>query len=299
MKLLLIGKSGQLGRALQRTLAPLGHVQCLGRAQMDLASPDAVWRALRVFAPDVIVNAAAYTAVDAAEAQVRHVMRVNAQAPAIMAAWSRQSGALLVQYSTDYVFDGSKAGAYVEGDATCPLNAYGRSKEAAEQAVLASGCACLVFRISWLYSAVGHHFARTIIHLARERDTLRVVDDQVGAPTTTGLVAEVTAHAIAAHGAQRLGPGLYHLTAAGATSRYGWACQIVQRLHAMGCPVRLQPQQLVPVASSAYLTPARRPVNSRLDSRKLEIALGMSFPHWTAALNHLVSEIYKKDRAGF
>ena len=271
-KILLTGKTGQVGHELQRTLAPLGEVIAVDRAGLDLANQEALRRTLRKLRPDIIVNAAAYTAVDRAEDEAQLAHAGNAIAPGVMAEEARELGALLVHYSTDYVFDGSKAGAYREDDATNPLNVYGRSKLAGEQAIIASGCRHLIFRTSWVYGLRGKNFLRTMQALAAQRQELRVVSDQIGAPTWSRLIAEATALAVR----QDAPSGLYHLSSGGSTSWHGFAQAI---LAAQGWAGTLHA-----IPASDYPTPAQRPANSRLDHTKLGAALGLALPDWRLAL---------------
>jgi len=285
MKILLLGATGQVGNALRRTLLPLGTVATPSRADADLADLDGLRALLRAQAPTLIVNAAAHTAVDQAQADPAPAFRVNAEAVAVLAAHARQSGALLVHYSTDYVFDGAKPSPYREADAPAPLNAYGQSKLAGEQAIQASGCQALILRTSWIYAAHGRNFVKTVLGLARQRDALRVVADQVGAPTSAELVADVTALAVAAHRRHGLPGGLYHLSAAGQASWHDLACRTVERARRLGMPLRLRPERIRAIATEDYPLPAPRPRNSRLDTSLLSDALGLALPDWTVHLD--------------
>ena len=269
MKILLTGASGQVGAELARTLAPLGELIAVDRARMDLANRDAVAATVRAVRPDLIVNPAAYTAVDAAESDVATATAVNAIAPGILAEEAKRSGAALVHFSTDYVFDGEKPGPYVETDAPHPINVYGRTKLAGEKAIAAAGGRHLVFRTSWVYAARGRNFLTTIQRLARERPELRVVDDQRGAPTSARAIADGVAQVLAKKDWQ---VGLYHLSCAGETSWYGFAKAIVGDT------------RLVPITSADYPTPARRPKNSVLSNEKLEATFGVRLPDWQSAL---------------
>ena len=277
-QILLTGKTGQVGWELQRTLATLGRVIAPDRRGMDLAEPASIRAAIRACMPQIIVNSAAYTAVDQAESEPDLALAINGAAPAIMAEEAKRLGALLVHYSTDYVFDGAKSGPYSEDDTPNPLNVYGSSKLAGERAVVASGARYLIFRTSWVYGARGKNFLRTILRLARERDELRIVDDQIGAPTWCRAIAEATAQALAcAQACDAAGlSGIYHLSAAGATSWCGFAKAILER-PGHSCKV-------VPIASSEYPLPARRPTNSVLSNAKLNARLGIELPDWSAAL---------------
>ncbi len=291
MKILLIGKNGQVGQELQRTLLPLGEVVALGRDGLDLGDLAAVQQVLASQAADVIVNASAYTAVDRAEADEAGAYAVNAAAVGAMAGYAQAHGALLVHYSTDYVFDGAKDGPYVEDDATAPQSAYGRSKLAGEQAILASGCKALVFRTSWVFSAHGGNFIKTMLRLAGERDSLNVVADQFGAPTSAELIADVTALAVAAYRRGALAGGIYHLTAAGATSWHGLACYAIEGAAARGASFKVDPARISPIPTEAYPVPAKRPKNSRLDTSKLCSALGLQLPDWKVHVDRLIDQL--------
>jgi len=291
MKILLIGKNGQVGHELQRTLLPLGELVALGRDSLDLNDPSALKQVLASEAADVIVNASAYTAVDRAEADEAGALAVNGAAVAAMAAHARIHGALLVHYSTDYVFDGDQAAPYVEDDATAPQSAYGRSKRAGEEAILASACKALVFRTSWVFSAHGGNFIKTMLRLAGERESLNVVADQFGAPTSAELIADVTALAIAAYRRGALADGIYHLTAAGATSWHGLASYAIERAQARGAALKVDPAQIKPIPTEAYPLPAKRPKNSRLDTSKLSDALDLRLPDWKIHVDRLIEQL--------
>jgi len=291
-KILLTGKTGQIGFELQRSLAAIGQVVAFDRAELDLSSVDAIRAKVREVQPQIIVNAAAYTAVDKAESEPDLAMQVNGVAPGIMAREAKRFGALLVHYSTDYVFDGRKATAYVETDATHPLGVYGETKLAGERAIEAVGGAHLILRTSWVYAARGHNFLRTILRLARERTELRIVNDQIGAPTWARTIAEITARILASNGGGlyqlREKSSLYHLTAAGATSWYGFAEAILAE--AKGVLGNAVPS-LIPIPASEYPTPARRPANSRLDNAKLTSAFGLTPPPWDEMLKSCIHEM--------
>ena len=271
MKILLLGSKGQVGRELARSLAPLGHVTALDRTQLDITDGDKIAAAVRAASPNVIVNAAAYTAVDRAESERDLAFSVNAAAPGVLAAQAAKLGALFVHYSTDYVFDGTKAGPYREDDPPHPLNIYGASKLAGERAIAATGCRHLILRTSWVYGPHGSNFMRTILRAARERPELRVVDDQVGAPTTSLAIARATAEVLR-HPAE----GLYHMSAAGQTSWCGFARAILSRA-GIRTPV-------VAIRSEEYPTAARRPRNSLLDNSRLREAFGVSLAPWEEGL---------------
>ena len=286
--ILVIGKNGQVGSALSEALRPLGHVTAVGRAEMDLTNPDAIRSVIRAAKPDIIVNAAAYTAVDKAESEPELAMQVNAIAPGIMAEEVLRLGALLVHYSTDYVFDGAKPAAYTESDIPSPLNVYGRTKLAGEQAIQATGAAHYILRTSWVYAAEGANFLNTILRLARERPELRIVDDQTGAPTWARAIADLTAQILAK--ALRSGDpsyGLYHLTASGAVTWFGFAQAILAA--AQKTPGFTAPR-LTPITTAEYPLPARRPVNSRLDSTRLSKTFGIQPATWQEMLAQCMRE---------
>ena len=288
MKLLVTGATGQVGWELARSLMPLGEVVALDRAACDLSDPQAAAAVVAGYAPDVIVNAAAYTAVDKAESEPELANRINADAVGALADTARTLGALLVHYSTDYVFDGSKATAYVETDPTAPLNVYGASKLAGEQAIAASGCDYLLLRTTWVYAARGQNFVATMLRLFAEREQLRVVGDQHGAPTWARNIADATAGLICwAQAATAVGDPvqrMYNLSAAGETTWHGFAEEIhrlaVQRWP--DHPWKLREIEAIP--TSAYPTPAARPHNSRLDGTLLAEETRVVMPHWRDAL---------------
>ena len=293
MTVLLLGKDGQVGWQLQRSLAPHGPVVACGRAECDLGDLDRLRRVLREVRPSVIVNAAAYTAVDKAESEPELAQRINAEAPAILAAEAAASGALLVHYSTDYVYDGSKTTPWVESDPTGPLGVYGRSKLAGEEAIRAAGCRSLVFRTSWVFGARGGNFVKTILRLARDKESLNVVDDQVGSPTPAALIATVSGVTLAMlrRGAL-LEAGesrLYHLAAARPVSWHEFARTIVGLAGAMpGFDLRLKPEAIRAIGTADYPTPARRPANSRLDCSRLENDFGLQMPDWQPYLERML-----------
>ncbi len=290
MKILLFGANGQVGWELQRALAPLGAVMALGHAEGDLEAP--VGPLITRAAPDLIVNAAAYTAVDQAEREPGRAQRVNGEAVAEMARAARVRGALLVHYSTDYVFDGGKDGAYVEDDPPNPLSAYGRSKLAGEEAVRASGCRHLIFRTSWVYAARGRNFARTMLERARTLERLQVVADTAGVPTSAELLADVTALAVAQCRQRETAPGsTYHLVPSGATTWHGYALFLIAEARARGLPVRVAQADIVPVPASTFAAPAARPLNSRLDNRAIQEAFGLELPDWRVHVRRLVEEL--------
>jgi len=281
MKILLVGKGGQVGHALQAPLASLGDLVALDRAAADLERPDDVVAIVKRERPDVIVNAAAYTAVDKAESEPDRARLVNATAVGALARVAAERGATLVHYSTDYVFDGTKAGRYVETDDPCPLSVYGRTKLEGEEAVVASGCRHWIFRTTWVYAPHGHNFIRTMLRLGRERDELRVVDDQFGVPTSARLIAAITADSIGrlATGSAPQ-PGIYHLAPHGETTWCRFARTILAAARDRGAVLRCPPENVVGIATADYPLPARRPANSRLDTAKLETALNIRLPEW-------------------
>ena len=291
-RILITGATGQIGWQLQRTLAPLGEVIACTRSEMDLAQPDSAAKFIRDSEPDIVVNAAAYTAVDRAESEPELANIVNAVAPGRIAQELAKRGGLLIHYSTDYVFDGTKSAPYDEDDSTGPLNVYGRTKLAGEQAIAATGCAHIISRTTWVYDIRGNNFLRTVLRLARERQELTMVGDQHGAPTWARAIAEATAQ-IAARCIQQRGTGwgyhdTFHLTASGETTWAGFAAQILEEYEALaewpadtdewGSP--LLAKRVVPITSEQYPTPARRPSNSVLSNRKLQATFGLRLPDW-------------------
>ncbi|EPJ2812551.1 dTDP-4-dehydrorhamnose reductase [Pseudomonas putida] len=298
MKVLLLGKDGQVGWELQRSLAPLGQVLALNaRSQAhcgDLANLPGLAETVRAFAPDVIVNAAAYTAVDKAESDRELAFKVNAEAVEVLARAAADCGALLVHYSTDYVFPGQGTQPWREDDAVGPLNTYGASKLAGEQAILAAGCQHLIFRTCWVYAARGNNFAKTMLRLAAERDSLGVIDDQHGAPTGAELIADITAHAITATRRNPALAGLYHLAAGGETTWCGYARYVLAQAAAHGVRLKTHAEQVTPLTTEAYPTPAKRPANSRLDTHKLQKAFALTLPEWRLGVARMLTEIHEK-----
>ncbi|KXK71594.1 MULTISPECIES: dTDP-4-dehydrorhamnose reductase [Pseudomonas] len=298
MKILLLGKNGQVGWELQRSLAPLGEVLALDSRSVDfcgdLGNLEGLKDTLARYAPDVIVNAAAYTAVDKAESEPSQAHLVNAEAVAVMAEAAASSGALLVHYSTDYVFPGDGTQAWRETDGVGPLNVYGVSKLAGEQAIQASGCRHLVFRTCWVYAARGNNFAKTMLRLARERDTLGVIDDQFGAPTGAELIADVTAHAIPAARENPKLDGIYHLAAGGETTWCGYARYVINLAAAAGLELKVSAEAVNALTTDAYPTPAKRPANSRLNTEKLQKAFQLNLPSWEYGVARMLTEIIEK-----
>lgn len=295
MKILLLGKDGQVGWELQRALAPLGELLAYGRSEADFAEPTSLRALVRDVAPDVIVNAAAYTAVDKAESDQPAAHACNAVAPGVLAEEAAALGAWLVHYSTDYVFDGSKEGAWVETDIVNPLSVYGRTKFEGEERIRASGARHLILRTSWVFAARGGNFAKTMLRLAKERETLSVVADQHGAPTGAELLADATAlalHRIAVLGADaRRLSGTYHVAASGSTTWNAYARHVLTQAQAHGAVLKVAPDSVQPIATSAFPTPAMRPENSRLDCSKFCASFGMVLPDWRYHVNRMIAEL--------
>jgi dTDP-4-dehydrorhamnose reductase len=281
LKILLTGREGQVGWELQRSLVALGDVVATNRHELDLCDSTAIRRTVREARPDIIVNAAAYTAVDNAESERDIAAQVNGIAPAILAEQAKVLGALLVHYSTDYVFDGSKQAPYKEEDTPNPLSVYGRTKLEGEQAIAASKCRHLIFRTSWVYASRGRNFLLAILKAAREKPELRVVDDQFGAPTSSAAIAEATARVLRAGGPE----GLYHMSAIGRTTWFNFAQAILHKV-AIDTPV-------VPIRSDQYPAKAKRPRNSVLDNARLKQAFGVSLPGWESQLEQVISQVLR------
>ncbi len=314
MKILLLGRDGQVGRELQSTLAPLGTLVACGRHDADFADAAALRALVARHRPDVVVNAAAYTAVDRAESEAALAMRINGDAPAVLAAEMKRLGGWLVHYSTDYVFDGQKSAAYTEADTPAPQNQYGHSKLAGERAIAASGCQHLIFRTSWVYGRHGGNFIHTMLRLACERDTLHVVNDQRGAPTGAALIARITARAIkcvvgpATRGVapgfdddQTSGApagGLYHLAAGGDVTWHAYAAFLVEYAAGLGMPLRVTSGGVMPVASNEYSAAARRPASSLLDTTKLCAAFGVTMPDWREGVQDVLKQLHSATFAG-
>ncbi|MDO8292001.1 MAG: dTDP-4-dehydrorhamnose reductase [Gallionella sp.] len=298
MKILLFGKNGQVGWELQRSLAPLGELIALDADSREMCGDftdlDGLIRTIRAVAPDVIVNAAAHTAVDKAESEPELVRAINALAPAALAQEAKRCNAWLIHYSTDYVFDGSGEQPWREADATAPLNVYGATKLEGEQLIQQAACRHLIFRTSWVYGARGGNFAKTMLRLAQERDSLTVINDQIGAPTGADLLADITAHAIRSARQHTELSGLYHLVAAGETSWHGYASFVLDYARRAGIPLKVAPDAIQPVPSSAFPTPAKRPLNSRLDTAKLQSAFGLALPVWQNGVVRMLTEILDK-----
>jgi len=286
-RILIFGRIGQIGWELRHKLACLGQVSAVEYPEVDFTRADSIRAAVRAVEPALIVNAAAYTAVDKAEAEPELATAINATGPGVLAEEAKRMGSLLVHYSTDYVFDGTKQGAWVETDAPNPLSVYGKTKLAGDRAIQAAGCDYLIFRTSWVYGARGHNFLLTMLRLAKERTELRIVDDQIGSPTPSECIAQATANVLA----QVLMPGgaglqersgIYNLTCSGETSWFGFAKTLLtQAASRFGITI----PSLVPITTGDYPTPAKRPANSRLSCQRLEQTFGVKMPHWEHALD--------------
>jgi dTDP-4-dehydrorhamnose reductase len=298
MKILLLGKNGQVGWELQRSLAPLGELVAPDRDSKELCGDftdlEGLARTVRSVKPEVIVNAAAHTAVDKAESEAGLARTINGLAPGVLAQEAKSINAWLVHYSTDYVFDGSGDRPWLEDDATAPLNVYGATKLEGEQLIQQSGCRHLIFRTSWVYGARGGNFAKTMLKLARERDSLSVIDDQIGAPTGADLLADVSAHAIRAARQRPELSGLYHLVASGETTWHGYASFVLDFARSKGIQLKVAPDAIKAVPTSAFPTPARRPHNSRMDTKKLQHAFDLYLPQWQTGVARMLSEVLEK-----
>ena len=298
MKILLFGKGGQVGWELQRSLAPLGDLVALDADSQilcgDFTNPEGLAQTVRAVAPDIIVNAAAHTAVDQAESEPELARTINALAPGVLAQEAKRSGAWLIHYATDYVFDGSGDKPWLETDPTGPLSVYGKTKLEGEEAIRATGCQHLIFRTSWVYAARGGNFAKTMLRLAQERDFLSVINDQIGAPTGADLVADISAHAIRTALRNPDVGGLYHLVAGGETSWHGYASFVIDFARQAGIEIKVTPEAIQPVPTSAFPLPAPRPKNSRLDTQKLKNTFGLNLPHWQSGVARMLTEILEK-----
>ncbi len=295
MKILLLGKNGQVGWELQRSLSVLGELVALDRHSQglcgDLTNLQGLAQTVQAVRPGVIVNAAAHTAVDKAESESDLARTLNALAPGVLAQEAATLGALLVHYSTDYVFDGSGTRAWVETDTPAPLSVYGRTKLEGERLIAAACPRHLIFRTSWVYGARGGNFAKTMLRLAQERERLTVIDDQFGAPTGADLLADVTAHAIRSALNQPQQAGLYHLAAGGETSWHGYAKHVMAQAQRAQTTIKIIASTVDPVPTSAFPTPARRPLNSRLDTAKLQAAFGLRLPPWQQGVARMLDEV--------
>ena len=296
MKILLLGKGGQVGWELQRSLAPLGELVALdfdspGPLVADFSDPESLATTVRAVAPQIIVNAAAHTAVDKAESEPELARRLNALAPGVLAREAAALGAWLVHYSTDYVFDGSGSTPWIEDAPTGPLSVYGRTKLEGEETIRGSGARHLIFRTSWVYAARGGNFAKTMLKLARERDRLTVIDDQIGAPTGADLLADITAHAVRTALQRPDVSGTYHAVNGGETSWHGYASHVIAFARANGQPIRVAPDAIVPVPTSAFPTPAKRPGNSRMNTTRLRDMFGLTLPSWQSGVDRMLTEV--------
>jgi dTDP-4-dehydrorhamnose reductase len=289
MKIVLLGAKGQVGWELQRALSPLGEVLAWDREAADLSDPEKLVAKVRAAAPQAIVNAAAYTAVDKAESEPELARLINAESPTRLGQLAREHGVPLIQYSTDYVFDGSGSSPRDEDAATGPLSVYGATKLAGEDGIRASGCQHLILRTSWVYAARGGNFAKTMLRLGAEREALRVVNDQIGAPTGAELLADATAHALRTLQANAAVSGTYHLCAAGETNWADYAGLVLRHAQARGQTLRCVAPEGIP--SSAYPTPARRPLNSRLDCRRFESTFALRLPAWEQGVRRMLDEV--------
>ena len=296
MKIVLFGKGGQVGWELQRALSPLGELVALDFDSTDFSGdftdPVGLAATLRQLRPDIIVNAAAHTAVDKAESEPELARTINALAPGVLAQEAQALGAWLVHYSTDYVFDGSGGQPWKETDLPAPLSVYGRTKLEGEQLIQASGCKHLIFRTSWVYAARGGNFAKTMLRLAQERESLTVIDDQVGAPTGAELLADVTTHALRQVLLRPQDGGLYHLAAAGETSWNGYAKHVIAQAERAQPAIKIVAKEVLAVPSSAFVTAAVRPHNSRLDTSRLQTTFGLQLPPWQQGVNRMLTEIF-------
>ncbi|WP_348688812.1 dTDP-4-dehydrorhamnose reductase [Acidovorax soli] len=295
MKILLLGKNGQVGWELQRSLAPLGELVALDRHSTDfcgdLSNLQGLAETVRAVRPDVIVNAAAHTAVDKAESEPDLARTLNATAPGVLAQEAHQLGAWLVHYSTDYVFDGSGSQPWKETDAPAPLNIYGQTKLEGEQLIAKHCPKHLIFRTSWVYAARGGNFAKTMLRLGSERERLTVIDDQWGAPTGADLIADITAHAIRHLGQHPQDAGLYHLVAGGETNWHQYAKYVLAQAQQAQAATNIKATEVAPVPTSAFPTPARRPHNSRLDTAPLQATFGLTLPHWQQGVARMLTEV--------
>jgi dTDP-4-dehydrorhamnose reductase len=293
MKILLLGKNGQVGWELQRSLAPLGELIALDRTTQDglcgdLADLANLEKTVLAVRPDVIVNAAAYTAVDQAESDDQNAEKINVKAPRLLAKLSKQQNALLIHYSTDYVFDGSGSSRWEETDMTGPLSIYGQTKLGGELAIQNSGCQYLIFRTSWVFASKGNNFAKTMLRLASEREQLNVISDQIGAPTSAELIADVSAQTVKEALLDNKKLGLYHLAASGDTSWYEYACYVIEQARLMGKSLKVS--KINEVSSSEYTTPATRPLNSRLNCAKIVGTFDLYLPSWKVGVKRMLLE---------
>jgi dTDP-4-dehydrorhamnose reductase len=299
MKILLFGKDGQVGWELRRSLSCLGDLICLGRKEADLQNLPALHRIVQQHQPDILVNAAAYTAVDNAESDETTAQAINAIAVGVLAEEAARHNAWIVHYSTDYVYDGSKSSPYVESDVTCPLSVYGKTKGEGDEFIRKHNSKHLIFRTSWVYAARGRNFVKTVLALAQKRDDLKIIDDQFGAPTSAGLIADVTALVIYLASQQSNQwrsdlAGTYHLVAAGETSWFGVAQFVLERAQARGLAIRVNPPRLLAISTDEYRLTAKRPKNSRMATDKLKQAFGIHLPHWHYHLDLMLEDLLSR-----
>ena len=293
MKVLITGKNGQVGFELQRALAPLGTIHAVDVADCNLADEAAIRQLVQRIQPDVIINPAAYTAVDKAESEPELAHAINAKAPGVFGEEAAKLGAWVIHYSTDYVFDGCKQGAYNEDDATNPQSVYGRTKRDGELALQNSGVRHLILRTSWVVGAHGANFAKTMLHLATHRDSLNVVADQYGAPTSAALLADITAQLVRQQqreGSENFPYGTYHLVAGGETNWCDYARFVIAQAIKAGQPIKALPENIKPITTAEYPTPAKRPTNSRLTTEKLKSTFGLTLPHWQIGVAHMLEQ---------
>jgi dTDP-4-dehydrorhamnose reductase len=279
-KILLLGAAGQVGRELAKILPEIGAVKAVSREHCDLSDGEQVDALLAGYAPDIIVNAAAYTAVDKAESEQSQARRLNSELPTQLAAYAADQGVLLVDYSTDYIFDGTQSEPWEEGDSPSPVNVYGRSKLAGLQGIQQSGCRYLVFVVSWVYSADGQNFPRTMVRLAKERTELTVVADQYGAPTPADWIASITAHCLKQAMENPKKCGLYNLSPSGSTNWAEFAREVLQSARENGCQLKMEPHHVKSISTVDYPTAAKRPANSRLNCNRLKQTFGVETPSW-------------------
>lgn len=293
MKILLTGKNGQVGFELRRSLSVLGEVHAIGSTECDLSDVSAIRHLVQNLQPDIIINPAAYTAVDKAEHDCSLAEAINVTAPGVLAEEAELLGAMMVHFSTDYVFDGMKSAPYTEDDPPNPQNVYGATKLAGESAVQARCTRHMILRTSWVVGAYGNNFVKTMLRLAAERDTLSIVNDQFGAPTSAALLADLTAHLIgqATQFPQGYPYGLYHAVAAGEVSWYEYACYVIERARQAGKQIRVAPNAIRAITTANYPTPAIRPANSRLDTRKLRQTFHFHLPSWQEGVDHILEQI--------
>jgi dTDP-4-dehydrorhamnose reductase len=300
MKILLFGKNGQLGWELQRSLAPLGELVAVDADSEDycgdFANLDGITQTIRQVAPEIIVNAAAYTAVDKAEKDSVFARILNTLAPAVLAREAKRSDAWLIHYSTDYVFDGSGEHAWKETDSTNPLSVYGKTKLEGDVAILESGCKHLIFRTSWVYAAHGGNFVKTMVQLAQVRDQLQVINDQFGAPTGAELLADATAHCLRQALLRPEVSGIYHIAASGVTSWFDYARFVIEFARKAGFNIKVAPDAINPIPTSAFPLPAVRPANSRLDTHKLQTTFNLKLPEWQHGVSRMLMEISERER---